>query len=81
MIRACTLQSKQDDMQVMGVNGVSHQTVTDDLDGATAVLKWLGTMPPVVGVPPCPLPSSDPVDRAIGYYPGPSKPHSRCCNS
>ncbi|KAK9790754.1 hypothetical protein WJX73_002279 [Symbiochloris irregularis] len=59
--------------KVMGVNGVSHQTVTDDLDGATAVLKWLGTMPPVVGVPPSPLPSSDPVERAIGYCPGPNE--------
>ena len=53
------------------MNGVSHQVVSDDLDGAAAVLNWLSTMPPVIGVPPCCLPTCDPLDRAIGYLPGP----------
>ena len=55
----------------MGVNGVSHHVVDDDLEGATAVLHWLSTMPPTLGVPPAVLPSSDPLDRGIGYAPLP----------
>ena len=51
------------------MNGVSHHVVTDDLEGATAVLHWLSTMPPVVGIAPAILPSSDPVDRSISYAP------------
>lgn len=58
----------------MGVNGVSHNVVADDLEGATAVLHWLSTMPPVVGAQPALLPSSDPIDRSISYIPAPSTP-------
>ena len=54
-------------LKVMGVNGVSHHVVADDLEGAAAVLQWLSTMPPTLGVPPALLPTSDPVDRSIGY--------------
>ena len=56
-------------LQVMGVNGVSHHVVTDDLEGASAVLQWLSTMPPIIGAPPAHLPSSDPIERSITYAP------------
>jgi len=58
-------------VQVMGVNGVSHHVVADDLEGASAVLQWLSTMPPMLGTPPAHLPTSDPLDRGIGYSPAP----------
>ena len=61
-------------VQVMGVNGVSHHVVTDDLEGASAVLQWLSTMPPIIGAPPPQLPSSDPIERSITYAPSGSKP-------
>lgn len=61
-------------LQVMGVNGVSHSIVRDDLEGATSILLWISTMPPVIGMPPCLLQSSDPVDRPIGYCPAPGEP-------
>ena len=61
-------------MQVMGVNGVSHEVVADDLEGLTAVLHWLGTMPPVLGTLPASLPTADPVERPIAYCPAPGTP-------
>eukprot|EP00803_Ostreobium_quekettii_P003946 evm.model.scf_1945.1 EVM.evm.TU.scf_1945.1 scf_1945:1899-19188(+) len=56
--------------RVMGVNGVSHHIVDDDLEGAKVVLRWLSYAPPVLGGSPLPLPSADPVNRMIGYAPG-----------
>ena len=61
----------------MGVNGVSHHIVSDDLEGTHAILQWLGTMPPVVGAPPPSLGSLDPIDRPISYAPQPGQ-HA-CC--
>ena len=61
-------------VQVMGVNGVSHHVVTDDLEGATAVLHWISMMPPTIGAPPAILPSSDPIERSITYVPAASAP-------
>ena len=66
-------------VQVMGVNGVSHHVVTDDLEGASAVLQWLSTMPPIIGAPPAHLPSSDPIERSITYAPSGSKPTAHTC--
>lgn len=57
------------DLQVMGVNGVSHHVVGDDLEGATAVLQWLSTMPAILGATPPPLASSDPIQRQVEYTP------------
>ena len=65
--------------QVMGVNGVSHHIVADDLEGCHAILQWLGTMPPVVGAPPPSLGSLDPIDRPIGYCPQPGGPLASSC--
>ena len=58
----------------MGVNGVSHHVVEDDLEGCAAVLRWLSYTPPVLGTPPPTLPTTDPIDRRVGYCPGPGAP-------
>jgi len=58
-------------LQVMGVNGVSHHVVEDDLEGCAAVLQWLSYISPVLGGPAAALPTTDPIDRNIGYLPGP----------
>ncbi|KAK9799384.1 hypothetical protein WJX73_008409 [Symbiochloris irregularis] len=56
--------------KVMGVNGVSHHVVTDDLAGISAVLQWLSYTPDRVGGAPPMLLSRDPVARGIDYAPG-----------
>ena len=60
-------------LQVMGVNGVSHHIVPDDLAGVAAVLRWLAFTPLLVGEAPPLLPSADPVERSIAYAPQPGK--------
>ena len=56
-------------LQVMGVNGVSHQVVPDDLAGVAAILRWLSYVPPTTsGIAPL-LPSRDPEARLIQYAP------------
>ncbi len=55
----------------MGVNGVSHHVVEDDLEGCAAVLQWLSYIAPVLGGPSAALPTTDPIERNIGYLPGP----------
>jgi hypothetical protein len=54
---------------VMGVNGVSHYVVEDDLEGIKAILRWLSYAPPQVGAEPPQLPTSDPVERSVAYLP------------
>ncbi|XP_024374276.1 acetyl-CoA carboxylase 1 [Physcomitrium patens] len=55
--------------KVMAVNGVVHLTVADDLEGVSAILKWLSYVPSYVGGPlPC-LQSVDPPERAVEYCP------------
>ena len=70
-------------MQVMGVNGVSHHIVEDDLAGCMAALQWLAYVPAVLGSLPPTLPTTDPISRPIGYCPGPSESSgqasSLCC--
>ena len=58
-------------LQVMGVNGVSHHIVPDDLAGVAAVLRWLAFTPLLVGEAPPLLPTADPVERSIAYVPQP----------
>lgn len=53
----------------MGVNGISHHTVDDDLEGIRCILCWLSYTPPVLGAAPLPLPTSDSVNRTIAYCP------------
>jgi acetyl-CoA carboxylase/biotin carboxylase 1 len=55
--------------KIMGVNGVTHLIVGDDLEGVVSILKWLSYVPPHVGGP---LPTMEPVDppqRAVEYNP------------
>ncbi|GLC69098.1 hypothetical protein PLESTF_000789000 [Pleodorina starrii] len=56
--------------RVMGVNGVSHHVVADDLEGVRTVLQLLSYAPTQLGAPPPELASSDPICRPIGYVPG-----------
>ena len=56
--------------RVMGVNGVSHHVVADDLEGVTTILRLLGYAPPMLGTCPAVLPSHDPTDRTVTYCPG-----------
>jgi len=55
--------------KVMGVNGVSHITVEDDLAGALSILQWISYMPIHVGGIPPVIAAQDPVDRPVGYSP------------
>eukprot|EP00897_Mesotaenium_endlicherianum_P010369 jgi/Mesen1/9360/ME000061S08809 len=55
--------------KIMAVNGVVHSTVTNDLEGVSAILKWLAFVPAIVGGPLPVLRSQDPVDRPVQYVP------------
>ncbi|KAF6175732.1 hypothetical protein GIB67_022734 [Kingdonia uniflora] len=55
--------------KIMGTNGVVHLTVSDDLEGVSAILKWLSYVPPFVGGPLPILPPSDPPERLVEYVP------------
>ncbi|XP_048332325.1 acetyl-CoA carboxylase 1 [Ziziphus jujuba] len=55
--------------KIMATNGVVHLTVSDDLEGISAILKWLSYVPQYVGGP---LPISHPLDppeRPVEYFP------------
>nr|ASZ00205.1 acetyl-CoA carboxylase 2 [Erodium texanum] len=55
--------------KIMGTNGVVHLTVSDDLEGVSAILKWLSYIPPYVGGALPVLRSSDPPERPVQYLP------------
>nr|XP_043614929.1 acetyl-CoA carboxylase 1-like isoform X2 [Erigeron canadensis] len=55
--------------KIMATNGVVHQTVSDDLEGVSAILNWLSYVPPYVGGPLPVLPPMDPPDRPVEYLP------------
>ncbi|KAG2445384.1 hypothetical protein HXX76_000006 [Chlamydomonas incerta] len=59
--------------RVMGVNGVSHAVVGDDLEGVRLLMAMLAFAPPQLGAPPPALPSADPPSRPVGYCPGPGE--------
>ncbi|KAK3001001.1 hypothetical protein RJ639_021732 [Escallonia herrerae] len=55
--------------KIMATNGVVHLTVSDDLEGVSAILKWLSFIPAYLGGP---LPISTPLDppeRFVEYLP------------
>ncbi|CAH9078511.1 unnamed protein product [Cuscuta europaea] len=55
--------------KIMATNGVVHLTVSDDLEGVSAIMKWLSFVPPYSGGP---LPVSiitDPPERPVKYFP------------
>lgn len=55
--------------RIMGVNGVSHHLVADDLEGARKVLAMLAFAPPEIGSGPANLLTSDPTTRQVTYLP------------
>ncbi|XP_062099435.1 acetyl-CoA carboxylase 1-like isoform X1 [Humulus lupulus] len=55
--------------KIMATNGVVHLTVSDDLEGISAILKWLSYVPPYVGGPLPISPSLDPPERLVEYFP------------
>lgn len=55
--------------KIMATNGVVHQTVSDDLEGVLAILKWLSYVPPYVGGPLPVLSPSDQPERPVEYSP------------
>ncbi|KAF5955201.1 hypothetical protein HYC85_008057 [Camellia sinensis] len=55
--------------KIMATNGVVHLTVSDDLEGVSAILKWLSYVPPYSGGPLPILSPSDPLERPVEYFP------------
>ena len=61
--------------EVMGGNGVAHLLVDTDLQAMHKAVEWLSFVPSVVGAPPPCLPVTDPIERAIGFYPPSGQPY------
>ncbi|KAI4337725.1 hypothetical protein L6164_016106 [Bauhinia variegata] len=55
--------------KIMATNGVVHLTVSDDLEGVAAILKWLSYVPSHVGGPLPILRPLDPPERPVEYFP------------
>ncbi|KAI0495328.1 hypothetical protein KFK09_025478 [Dendrobium nobile] len=55
--------------KIMATNGVVHLTVPDDIEGISAILKWLSYVPPYVGGPLPISVSLDPPQRPVDYLP------------
>ncbi|KAL8058416.1 hypothetical protein ABFX02_03G016600 [Erythranthe guttata] len=68
--------------KIMATNGVVHLTVSDDLEGISAILKWLSFVPPYSGGPLPVLRPLDPPERAVEYLPETScDPRAAICGS
>ncbi|OIV96706.1 hypothetical protein TanjilG_09248 [Lupinus angustifolius] len=55
--------------KIMATNGVVHLTVSDDLEGVSAILKWLSYVPSHVGGKLPIVKSLDPPERQVEYLP------------
>ncbi|KAE8690412.1 Acetyl-CoA carboxylase 1 [Hibiscus syriacus] len=55
--------------KIMATNGVVHLTVSDDLEGVSAILNWLSCIPPHIGGPLPILKPLDPPERPVEYFP------------
>ncbi|GLT93843.1 hypothetical protein SLE2022_116160 [Rubroshorea leprosula] len=55
--------------KIMATNGVVHLTVSDDLEGVSAILKWLSCIPAYVGATLPISNPSDPPERPVEYLP------------
>ncbi|KAE9603887.1 putative ligase [Lupinus albus] len=55
--------------KIMATNGVVHLTVSDDLEGVSAILKWLSYVPSHVGGKLPILKSLDSPERRVEYLP------------
>ncbi|KAL0325144.1 UNVERIFIED_CONTAM: Acetyl-CoA carboxylase 1 [Sesamum radiatum] len=65
----------------MATNGV-HLTVSDDLEGISAILKWLSFVPAYSGGPLPILSPLDPPDRLVEYLPETScDPRAAICGA
>lgn len=68
--------------KIMATNGVVHLTVSDDLEGVSAILKWLSFVPAYSGGP---LPITTPLDfpeRPVTYLPeNTCDPRAAICGS
>ncbi|KAG6438183.1 hypothetical protein SASPL_103120 [Salvia splendens] len=68
--------------KIMATNGVVHLTVSDDLEGVSAILKWLSFVPPYSGGPLPILSLSDPPERLVEYLPETScDPRAAICGA
>ncbi|CAA0843383.1 Acetyl-CoA carboxylase 1, partial [Striga hermonthica] len=68
--------------KIMATNGVVHLTVSDDLEGVSAILKWLSFVPPYSGGPLPILSPLDPPDRTVEYLPDTScDPRAAICGT
>lgn len=68
--------------KIMATNGVVHLTVLDDLEGISAILKWLSYIPPYIGGALPILSPSDPPERPVAYLPENScDPRSAICGA
>lgn len=68
--------------KIMATNGVVHLTVSDDLEGVSAILKWLSFVPPYSGGPLPILSPSDPPERLVEYLPETScDPRAAICGA
>ncbi|KNA10199.1 hypothetical protein SOVF_146610, partial [Spinacia oleracea] len=55
--------------KIMGTNGVVHLTVSDDLEGISAIVKWLSYVPAYLGGELPITRSLDPPERQVQYLP------------
>ncbi|GLT64302.1 hypothetical protein SLA2020_368060 [Shorea laevis] len=55
--------------KIMATNGVVHLTVSDDLEGISAILRWLSYIPSYIGGALPILSPSDPPERPVAYLP------------
>lgn len=55
--------------KIMATNGVVHLTVPDDLEGISAILKWLSYIPSHIGGALPLIRPLDPPDRPVEYWP------------
>nr|ACZ50637.1 homomeric acetyl-CoA carboxylase [Arachis hypogaea] len=55
--------------KIMATNGVVHLTVSDDLEGVSAILKWLSYIPSHVGGSLPIVKPLDPPERPVEYLP------------
>lgn len=68
--------------KIMATNGVVHLTVSDDLEGISAILNWLSFVPPYSGGPLPILSPLDPPDRTVEYLPETScDPRAAICGA
>uniref|UniRef100_A0A7S1TGV2 Acetyl-CoA carboxylase n=2 Tax=Compsopogon caeruleus TaxID=31354 RepID=A0A7S1TGV2_9RHOD len=64
-----TSQDQLGGPEIMLPNGVTHEVVRQDQEGADAIIRWLSYVPRTKDSSPAFLPPSDPIDRDIEFTP------------